>query len=104
MPQNVHCYAEGKNGEWEAICLDFDLVVQGNSFEEVYRSLNEGIVAYVGYVSELPEGEQQAFLNRKAPLSIRFRFLWYVLKDAIGGNTNNKLRAGFMAPCTGLPA
>lgn len=104
MPQYVHCYAEGKRGHWEAICLDFDIAVQGNSFEEVYRSLNEGIAAYMGYVSELPEEERSYFLNRKAPLSLRLRFLWYAIKQAFGGDINSKERAEFLAPCNACPA
>ena len=104
MRHYVHCYAEGVNGKWEAFCLDFDLAVQGESFEEVYHALHENMVAYGRYISELPEDERQAFLNRKAPLSLRLRFLWYVLKDILGREASRKQRAEFMAPCMDLAA
>ena len=25
----LHCYASGRDGEWEGICLDLDIAVQG---------------------------------------------------------------------------
>lgn len=69
MQKVVRCYAEGRGGQWEAICLDFDIAVQGTSFDEVYHSLNKAIAEYYEYVEGLPEAERKRFLTRKAPLS-----------------------------------
>ena len=33
--KSLRCYAEGRDGSWEAICLDLDIAVQGGSFEGV---------------------------------------------------------------------
>ncbi|WP_256445687.1 hypothetical protein [Skermanella sp. TT6] len=43
MRRAFACIAEGRDGEWEAFCLDLDLAVAGTSFEEVYRDLNKAI-------------------------------------------------------------
>ena len=36
MDRMVRCYAKGHTGDWEAICLDLDIAVQGESFEDVF--------------------------------------------------------------------
>ena len=38
MRKLLRCYAERHHGQWEAFCLDFDIAVQGSSFEEVYMT------------------------------------------------------------------
>ena len=48
MAKKILCYAEGGNGEWEALCLNFDLAVQGASLEDVRHDLEEGL--YLDYV------------------------------------------------------
>lgn len=37
------CYAEGSGNAWEGICLDFDLVVQGTSAQDVMNKLEVAI-------------------------------------------------------------
>ena len=101
MNQIVRCYAEGRPDAWEAICLDFDLSVQGESFEGVFRDLNTSIEMYVEYVNGLPEAERAALARRRAPLALRLRFLWYVLRDLfVGGGGSNKSRHEYTVPCS----
>ena len=47
MADKSVCFAKGRPGEWEAICLDYDIAVQGRSFEEVEKFLSEAIDDYV---------------------------------------------------------
>ena len=82
----IWCYAEGKPGNWEAVCLDFDLAVQGGSFDEVYKELNESITVYLEYVTGLPKEEQGRFLNRKVPLNLRFKFVLILLISTLFKN------------------
>ena len=56
----LSCYALGRQNSWEAICLDLDIAVQGDSFGDVSRKLREAISAYVEYVLKLPEADQTA--------------------------------------------
>lgn len=71
MPKVLRCYAEGRPGDWEAFCLDLDLAVQGDSFQEVFASLNEAIEQYIEAVCELPEDQRMPLLNRRAPWRVR---------------------------------
>jgi hypothetical protein len=65
-PRNIRCYAEGRPGKWEAFCLDFDLSVEGSSFQDVYDKLNVQVSHYLDSVKDLPPGEQLRLLNRRA--------------------------------------
>ncbi len=99
VPRVLHGYAEGRDGEWEAICLDLDIAVQGTSFEEVFRSLNDAVSLYLESVGDLPEGERTDLLDRPAPLSVRFRFLVHVVRSLLGERTETGYRHHFTMPC-----
>lgn len=71
--RKLTCYAWGKPGDWEALCVDYDLAAQGESLDEVRRELSDAIATFLDYVAELPAPERQAFLNRKTPLILRLR-------------------------------
>ena len=73
MKGTATCYAWGREGEWEALCVDFDLAAHGRSFEEVRSEMQDAIETYVSYVSELPEPERTRLLNRNAPLVLRLK-------------------------------
>ena len=71
--RKLTCYAWGKPGDWEALCVDLDLAAQGENLEEVRRELGDAIETYLDYVADLPEDEQDRFRNRKAPLRLRLQ-------------------------------
>ena len=68
----IRCFAERKDGVWQAFCLNFDLAVQGESFVEVKEKIGDMIA---DYVFDALAGEDMAYapqlLKRSAPL-----FLW----------------------------
>ena len=55
MKDAATCYAWGNADGWEAICVDFDLAAQGDSFEEVRSELSDAIDTFLAYAAELPE-------------------------------------------------
>lgn len=61
-------YAWGGRDGWEAICVEFDIAVQGGSHEEVRQLLEEAVNGFVKYVNALPEGDDRNRLsNRRIP-------------------------------------
>ncbi len=75
MTTLIRCFAQRRGKRWEAICLDFDLSVQGDSFEAVYRSLDAAVEEYLKYVAALEDpAEREAFLSRRAPWPVRLKF------------------------------
>ncbi len=81
MRKVLKCYAEGRDGDWEAVCLDLDISVQGESFEGIFQALNEAIALYFQAVMALPEAERPHLLDRPAPFMLRLRFLLYALRS-----------------------
>lgn len=99
--RNLMCFARGRGDDWEAICIDLDIAVQGVSFDEVKDTLNEAVLTYVeDAIKEGPEVAKK-LLNRRAPLYVRIRhsmsyFFHFLFRRRNGGND---LRAGFEIPC-----
>lgn len=73
MDFSVRCYAYGSGSDWQAICVDFNIAVGGESLQEARDSLNSCIQMYLERVAELPKNEQAQFLNRKSPWHVRIR-------------------------------
>lgn len=93
------CYAEGRDGDWEAFCLDLDIAVQGETFEEVFHALNDAIALYLETVMELPEEERGHLLNSPAPLSLRVKFLARAARALFGRHSGDGYHHQFTLPC-----
>jgi len=102
MNRVLTCCAEGRGDQWEALCLDLDIAVQGRSLHEVYESLNDAVIQYLEYVHTLPAEEQKRLLYRRVPLRVRLHWIWYGLRAAFGrrrDDGNGMNRAGFELTC-----
>ena len=90
----LYCYASGREGAWEAICLDLDIAVQGRSFDEVSALLREAIGLYLETVNSLPEAERAAFLSRPVPFWTRLGFaleaFWSALRAKADGDLQHQ--------------
>jgi hypothetical protein len=92
--------AHGRPGEWEAFSLDFGLAVQGRSFEDVSKRLEEAVQAYVETAMEQPEPARTKLLQRTVPLRVRLVWaikiaLWTVLPT----KRTEESTFGFPVPC-----
>jgi predicted RNase H-like HicB family nuclease len=94
----LHCYAEGQGGDWEAICLDLDIAVQGSSFEEVFAALQQAISLYLESVADLPPQERRSLLHRPAPLPVRLKFLTHALRGLFADSDGDRQRHQFTMP------
>ena len=94
----LHCYASGRDGDWEGICLDLDIAVQGESFEDVLRSLHDAVSLYLETVVTLPEKQQTHLLHRPAPLGVRLKFLGYALRSAVKLDAGDRYHHQFTMP------
>lgn len=77
--RKLTCYAWGKPGDWEALCVDLEIATQGSSFEEVREDLCLAVEDFLDYAAELPEIERQAVLSVRAPWRLRAQ-LWLLNK------------------------
>ena len=93
----IFCYAEGCVGQWEAFCLNYDLAVQGDSFECVRVKLDEAIGIYLEGVLALPEADRTRLLNRRAPMAAWASPFLHLLKAAFT-RRDDRLRHEFTLP------
>jgi hypothetical protein len=99
--KKLSCFARGREGDWEAICLDYDIAVHGRSFDEVEKLLRISIADYVeSAMREAPQAAQR-LLGRRAPrrvwLAYILGFLWHNVRG--GGKGDDRLEHSFQMPC-----
>lgn len=97
--QFLKCYAHGHSGEWEAICVDLDIAVQGASLPQVRHLLESAISTYLEAVADESPEDQHRLLNRRAPLFVRLRYELMMLRQRLRSNGDNDKTAGFSIPC-----
>lgn len=100
VEKRLLCFARGRSGEWEAICLDLDLAVQGSSFDEVRDLLIECIGTYLVDAGAEDERNAARLLNRRAPFLVRLRYaLGWLVHVLRRRNFSDEYQASFELPC-----
>lgn len=72
--RELTCIARGREGQWEAICLDFNIAVSGNSFDQVRDTLSEAITYYIRDAMQEDERTREQLLNRRVPFWSRLQW------------------------------
>ena len=65
--QTYRCFAHGGADGWEAICVDLDIAIQGDSFDEVRDLLNHAVATYVRDAEMEAPAAREKLLKRRAP-------------------------------------
>ena len=73
--RKLTCYAWGKPGDWEALCVDLDIATQGPSLEYVRNDLQLVVEDFLDYAAELPEANRNFLLSHRVPLGERLHLL-----------------------------
>ncbi len=99
--RKLTCYAWGKPGDWEALCVDLDIPAQGESFSQVRDDLQLAVEDFLDYAAELPEDNRKFLLSRRVPLGVRLhlslRHQWITLlrsTQRLVGSPNGKSKNG----------
>jgi hypothetical protein len=82
----LHCFAEGRERDWEAICLDLDIAVQGHSFEAVSDELAQAVSLSLQTIADLPPGERTSLLRRPVPFLVRLSFVARAVRGLVSTN------------------
>lgn len=97
--RDLVCFARGRAGAWEGICLDLDLAVQGRSFNEVREALEQAVAEFVAAAQEEDAATRARLLNRRAPLWVSLawtaRVIWSAWRHHADGDTS----ASFPVAC-----
>lgn len=73
----VRCFAERKDGQWQAFSLEFGLAAQGDSLRDVKAKLESMIVDYVREALTVDRKHAPALLQRRAAIGIYVKFYAY---------------------------
>jgi hypothetical protein len=80
----MRCFAESEGEHWHAICLNYDLAVQGESFVDVRAKLEAMIDHYLEEVAGVDRQHASALLSRRAPLALWARYWGMVVATRLG--------------------
>jgi len=99
--RELTCIARGREGQWEAICLDFNIAVSGNSFEQVRETLSEAITYYIQDAMQEDERTREQLLNRRVPFWSRLQWTLPVIVTAVLARHPKDAAAtnSFFVPC-----
>ncbi|MGA9826645.1 MAG: hypothetical protein WBQ53_17675 [Methylocystis sp.] len=99
MPDFVR-FARGRAGDWEAICVDFDIAVQGRSLNEVLARLESAVSDYVAAAREKAPATCARLLSRRTPTGVSLLRSLRVLLSAWRHKTNGgDTSASFPVAC-----
>ena len=98
MP-NIMCFAKGHEGAWEALCVDYDIAVQGTSFDDVRRELIDAIEAYVATARAEDAQTRVRLLNRRAPLHVRLAWIFRIVRAGFRSRMGGETSAAFPVSC-----
>lgn len=90
MNRPPYAIARGRQGHWEAICLDFDIAVQGRTFEEVSGLMAEAVTSYVDDAMKESETARAALLSRRAPWHVRAAWITGLAFAELTGRTKDR--------------
>ena len=75
MNPTLRCYALACGNQWHAICTDFDVAADGDSFKEAKACLATCIELYLDGIDQMPAAEQGRLLNRRSPCHLRAKMI-----------------------------
>ncbi len=98
---SLRCYAWGAKDDWEGMCIDLDLAVQGRSLDEVKSLLNEAVGSYLDDLQKEAAPDARRLLHRRAPLWLRLRlqFEYAIARMLDRTRDGNHRRHGYAFHC-----
>jgi hypothetical protein len=71
--KDLRCYVFGHGQDWEGLCVDLDIGVQGSSPDEVERHLRDAILSYARSAMDEGPADFERLMNRRSPFTVRAR-------------------------------
>lgn len=70
QPRTLWCFARPTPEGWWAFCASLNIAVEGSSYPDSRKRLEEAIREYLKYVHSLPEPDRSRLASRRAPVSV----------------------------------
>ena len=88
----LRCFAEYKDSQWSAVCLDLNLAAQADTVQEVIDKMESMIKSHI---YDALEGDDKEFahqlMTRKAPAELRAKYHYIQFRIWLNQATNFKL-------------
>jgi len=99
----IRCYAERKDGIWQAFALEFDLAAQADSLSDVKLKLESMVDSYVydALVGDDRQHARELLFHRKAPWSLWFKY--YRARAERGFGVKSKRSRPYREPLRLIP-
>lgn len=97
--RDIMCFARGHEGSWEALCADFDIAVQGASFDEVRREIDGAVRQYISFAEMQDEATKRKLLSRRAPWHVRIGWIALVAWHGFRRDGKGETPAAFPVAC-----
>ncbi|AWN49554.1 hypothetical protein DK419_27105 [Methylobacterium terrae] len=93
------CFAKGRPGLWEAVCVDLDIAVQAETQDEVLALMRTSIDAYLHSLEAEEPAVRERLLRRRAPWHVRTRLLLGFMWHTLTRRSRDDYRASYELPC-----
>lgn len=93
------CFAHGSESGWEALCVDFDIAVQGDSFDDVKLMLDTAVQEYVRAIDNEAPADRLALLNRRAPWWVTLNLTARLIAHNVFRGRGGEAQASFPVLC-----
>ncbi|MBX3629334.1 MAG: hypothetical protein KF908_05345 [Nitrosomonas sp.] len=80
----LRCYANKRNDQWQAFCIDLCLAAQADTPEEAQKKLHFMIVDYVTEALTIDRVHANYLLRRKAPIKQIATYHYYSFMHRMG--------------------
>lgn len=67
MLSELICFVHGRGSQWEAICTDYDISVEGASPGEALQTLTKAVQSYIADAMVEDATNRERLLNRRSP-------------------------------------
>jgi hypothetical protein len=81
------------------LCVDYDIAVQGDSFNQVKAELEDAIADYVIAARDEAPADAARLLSRRAPMRVRLAWAFRVLRSAWRHGADQDTSASFPVAC-----
>lgn len=86
----LRCFAQQeKDKSWFAVCIDLNLLAQGDSVEEARKKLHLMIADYLTEALTIDEKYIDDLIPRKAPFFFLLNYHWLTLKNKLHAVANH---------------
>jgi len=97
--RSLQCVAYRTTDRWQAICLDLDIAVQGDTLSDVQSSLRSAVEGHIEQAMTLDEPARSCLMMRSVPWHVRAKFAILLFLATLFAKQRREAVIGFPTEC-----